>query len=352
MSDAVRSMRLRRVGMLVLALVLLAACLPQPYYEETPTAPVSVPVAAPTISAATPMPAPTETPVITGPATVRMDPSVILDLAVGETRRIEIWVDNVEYLHAIELHIGFEPRYVGVQDADPDTEGVQIATGNVPAPVEVIRNDVSHEAGVIVYHVAQEPGSSARGSGLVASFTVGGRSEGGSPLRFNIVRLLDSQGESLPMPDQVDALISVVASEGEPEPTSTPDTAPPEPTATPEGTIPDIDEPVAATPSSQEGSVYHIVQAGENVYRIALKYGTTVEAIAAANGLADPGSVRVGQRLLIPVGAAASTVYVVQPGDTLYSIARRHGTTVEALAALNGLAPPYTIKVGQTLTVP
>ena len=45
------------------------------------------------------------------------------------------------------------------------------------------------------------------------------------------------------------------------------------------------------------------------------------------------------------------TVYIVRWGDTLYSIARRFGTTVGALAALNGIAPPYTIKVGQVLIV-
>lgn len=43
--------------------------------------------------------------------------------------------------------------------------------------------------------------------------------------------------------------------------------------------------------------------------------------------------------------------YVVQPGDTLFSIAQRFNTTVETLAALNGIAPPYTIEVGQALIV-
>jgi LysM repeat protein len=97
------------------------------------------------------------------------------------------------------------------------------------------------------------------------------------------------------------------------------------------------------------------VQAGENLYRIAKRYGTTVDAIMMANGITDAHSLKVGQVLLIPVGGggtAGTGTYVVQPGDTLYSIAKRHGSTVEAMAALNGLTPPYTIKVGQTLVVP
>jgi LysM repeat protein len=102
------------------------------------------------------------------------------------------------------------------------------------------------------------------------------------------------------------------------------------------------------------------VQAGENLFRIAMKYGTTVEAIVAANDLPNENAIQEGQALLIPAGSppANSTpgptdgdTYVVQPGDTLFSIAQRFNTTVETLAALNGIAPPYTIEVGQELIV-
>jgi LysM repeat protein len=51
-------------------------------------------------------------------------------------------------------------------------------------------------------------------------------------------------------------------------------------------------------------------------------------------------------------GAPATTVYIVQPGDTLFSIARRFGTTVEVLVELNNLADPRVIQVGQELLVP
>jgi LysM repeat protein len=52
-----------------------------------------------------------------------------------------------------------------------------------------------------------------------------------------------------------------------------------------------------------------------------------------------------------PVSPSQPTIYVVRRGDTLYSIARRHGTTVEAIMAANGLTN-YNIYVGQQLQIP
>ena len=66
-----------------------------------------------------------------------------------------------------------------------------------------------------------------------------------------------------------------------------------------------------------------------------------------------------GQRLLVPAPSAAGTPtpvftseYVIQPGETLTDIAARFGTTVEALAVTNGLANPSAIRVGDRLRVP
>jgi LysM repeat protein len=101
--------------------------------------------------------------------------------------------------------------------------------------------------------------------------------------------------------------------------------------------------------------VYHVVQWGENLTRIAWQYGTTVWAIAQANGIWNVNYIRTGQVLLIPVtGPWTGTwrVHIVQPGDTLSSIAWRFGTTVWALAQLNGIWNPNLIYVGQTLMIP
>jgi LysM repeat protein len=110
---------------------------------------------------------------------------------------------------------------------------------------------------------------------------------------------------------------------------------------------------VLAAPETQGGTT-HVVQWGETLSLIASRYGVTVEAILAANGLADPNFVYVGQRLVIPTSGAASQSggHVVAAGETLTSIALRYGTSVAALAAANGLRETDFIYVGQVLIIP
>jgi murein DD-endopeptidase MepM/ murein hydrolase activator NlpD len=116
--------------------------------------------------------------------------------------------------------------------------------------------------------------------------------------------------------------------------------------------------PAWAAPPAQQGEVVHVVQAGETLFAIAQQYGVTVNAIVAANEIADPDWIHVGQRLRIPSAGAeppptVSTIqYAVQPGDTLALIARRYGTSVQELAERNRLANPHLIYVGQVLEIP
>jgi LysM repeat protein len=84
-----------------------------------------------------------------------------------------------------------------------------------------------------------------------------------------------------------------------------------------------------------------------------------VDAIAQANHIANPWFIYVGQELTIPGGGdgrppsdPGGRVHVVQPGDTLYSLAVRYDTTVQALMVANNLSSPNLIYVGQTLSVP
>jgi len=91
----------------------------------------------------------------------------------------------------------------------------------------------------------------------------------------------------------------------------------------------------------------HTVAPGDTLFSIARRYGATVEELMRLNGL-ESFLIQPGQVLKLPERAR---VHVVAPGDTLFSLARRYGTTVEELMRLNGLASAE-LKVGQRLLLP
>ncbi len=134
----------------------------------------------------------------------------------------------------------------------------------------------------------------------------------------------------------------------------------PEPAVAVEATVVATTEPaVAGTPGK------HVVQAGENLYRIALRYGMTVEAIAKANGITNATLIYVGQILTIPGGTSGGTppttpappstgekTHIVQPGENLFRIALKYNYSQYYLAKYNGIADPSLIYVGQIIRIP
>jgi len=124
--------------------------------------------------------------------------------------------------------------------------------------------------------------------------------------------------------------------------------------------LPGTESPAApaAPPAPPASAVYHVVCWGENLSRIARMYGTSVWAIANANGISNINRIYVGQVLLIPgVGPVPVPVpvpgtYVVRSGDTLTGIALRFGVSVWAIVQANGLWDPNRIYIGQTLVIP
>lgn len=103
-------------------------------------------------------------------------------------------------------------------------------------------------------------------------------------------------------------------------------------------------------PAPPHGTVY-IVQPGDTLSAIGARYDVDWQAIARANNLADPDRIYPGQRLYIPADPSEES-YIVQTGDTLSGIAQRFGTTWQALAYHNNLADPNLIYPGQCLRIP
>ncbi|HEX6979386.1 MAG TPA: peptidoglycan DD-metalloendopeptidase family protein [Alphaproteobacteria bacterium] len=90
------------------------------------------------------------------------------------------------------------------------------------------------------------------------------------------------------------------------------------------------------------------VQPGDTLFGIARRHQIPMRAIIDANGLEPPYVLQPGQRLTLP----RVRTHVVQAGDTIYGISRRYGVDMSALTRLNGVAPPYTIPIGLTLILP
>lgn len=112
---------------------------------------------------------------------------------------------------------------------------------------------------------------------------------------------------------------------------------------------------VPATAAQAFSGHSYVVKPGDTLYSIAARYGTTVEAIMRANGLPN-ATIYAGQTLVIPTGGSGASAsggsYVVQAGDTLYGIARRFGVSVDALAAANGISTSAFVYVGQRMVIP
>ncbi len=114
---------------------------------------------------------------------------------------------------------------------------------------------------------------------------------------------------------------------------------------------------IATTPSG-----YYTVRAGDTLFSIATRFGTTVAAISAANDLPNDGIIYVGWNLKIPAGTApaaspppkplVTTTYVVQPGDYLTLIAFNYGITTQAIVLANNLPNDWFIYSGQRLVIP
>ena len=96
------------------------------------------------------------------------------------------------------------------------------------------------------------------------------------------------------------------------------------------------------------------VRPGDTLNEIAVAFNVPRSQIICANNIRNINQIEVGQQLIIPLSgnSCATPIYIVQPGDTLSSIAARFGLSVYELAVYNGIADVNDIEAGDVLYIP
>jgi LysM repeat protein len=118
--------------------------------------------------------------------------------------------------------------------------------------------------------------------------------------------------------------------------------------------------------------IIHQVESGETLGAIAQLYDVSIDDIVAANNLVNPDALDIGDQLLIPIGGldepaetevdtgetdtgeeeTGERTHIVQAGDTLYSIGRTYGFTIDELAEYNNLTDINRLEIGQVILIP
>lgn len=105
-----------------------------------------------------------------------------------------------------------------------------------------------------------------------------------------------------------------------------------------------------------QGSFAYTIRPGDTLYLLAQRYNTTVEAIQRLNPGINPNNLQIGQVICIP-GAEPTNCpngfyYTIRAGDTLYLLAQRYGVSVDAIIRANPGIDPNNLRIGQTIYIP
>ncbi|MFT9596596.1 LysM peptidoglycan-binding domain-containing protein [Mesobacillus sp.] len=116
--------------------------------------------------------------------------------------------------------------------------------------------------------------------------------------------------------------------------------------------------PAAGSPEPVQQPVIHTVQSGDTLWKVAQKYNTTIDAIVRANNLDPAKYLYIGQKITIPSSTtpqpplAQPVIHTVASGDTLWKISVKYGTTVDAIVKVNNLDPTKYLYIGQKIVIP
>jgi hypothetical protein len=278
----------KRYFILVLLCLLVVSCAPQPTLTPIPSPTEALPPTATALPTATEVPAPTSTPtetralptateVLTATPTatataapaataVLVDP-LLQSVNLNELVTVDIKVDAVADLYAVDLRVSFDAAVLEVQDANAAMAGVQVEPGGFLDPAQgfVAENSADNTAGTVRYvFTLTYPALPASGSGGLARITFRAKAAGTAAVTLAQVDLVD---------DQVQPIAVAL-----------------------------IDGSITVLPPA--GPTTYSVQPGDSLYNISLRFDVPMAAIAAANDMAYPWYVHAGQVLTIPVNLA------------------------------------------------
>ena len=117
--------------------------------------------------------------------------------------------------------------------------------------------------------------------------------------------------------------------------------------------VPSGETAVDSDGNSTSGQTIYIVKSGDTLNKIAAEFVTTVVAIAQENSIRNVNLIYIGQRLIIPTNRndLGHTLYKIRSGDTLWSISRRYGVSIATIVRLNRIQNPNLIFAGETLRI-
>lgn len=101
---------------------------------------------------------------------------------------------------------------------------------------------------------------------------------------------------------------------------------------------------------SGKNYLYHIVQQGDTLWNLANRYGTTVKKLTAWNHGVVPENLQIGQQLIIGM-KNTGTYHTIQKGDTLWRLGVKYGTTVARLLEINRGVDPKRLQIGEVIRV-
>lgn len=159
-------------------------------------------------------------------ARVRVEPAHV-EVGEGLTAAVQVRVEGVHDLYALDIRLAFDPAVVQVEDADPATAGVQVRPGDLLKLDLVARNTADNGAGTVWFAMAQaNPSPPVSGSGVAFAVAFRGQAGGGhSPLAVSYARLATRDGRAIPVAVQGGelAVVAVEQAPATPTPASPPE---------------------------------------------------------------------------------------------------------------------------------